>query len=150
MASPRTPLFAAALFALALGACTERESPAETRADIAEAERENAGKVDDAKENAAEVRAQAERDLAEAAEKAQKELAEEQAKAMESVTDAEYKVMLANGKRDFDVQMQACDAAPQYERDSCREMAEANYDLVKAEVQMGRDRLHAEADRLKD
>jgi hypothetical protein len=149
MFSIRIPLLAAVL-ALGLTACNESESPAQTQADMAKAERDNAGKVDAAKENAAEVRAKAERDLAEAAEKAQKELAAEQAKAMENVSDAEYKVMLANGKRDYEVQVQACDAAPQYERDSCREMAEANYDLVKAEVQMGRDHIRTEADRLKD
>jgi hypothetical protein len=146
----RNPLFAAACLALALTACTERESSAETQADMAAADRKNADKVDAAKQEAAEARAKAERDLAEAAEQAQKDMAAEQAKAMESVTDAEYKVMLANGKREFDVQVEACDAAPQFERDSCKELAEETYDLVKAEVQMGQARVRTEADRLKD
>jgi hypothetical protein len=150
MTSIRTTVFTAAFLALALAACTDKETPAQTQADMADAARENAGKVDEAREDAAAARAKAEQGLAEAAEKAQEELNREQAKAMETVSDADYKVMLASGKRDYEVQMQACDASPPNERASCQEMAEANYDLVKAEVQMGREKIHTEADRLKD
>jgi hypothetical protein len=127
----RRSLVPLALATLALAACRDR-APASATPPAAQA----AATTQATPEQQVEARVEADRKMREDVARADREMDAERAKALSTVTPEEYRTMLATGQAQYDQQVKACDAGPEFERASCREQAEAEFDLVKAEVRI--------------
>ena len=93
----------AGAFAASLGACNKAEDPAETRADVAEAQSE-------ATQDVAEAQADANKD------------------AMESHEDT----AIAKAEGEHDVAIERCEALPGDQQKACKDEADATYEAAKA------------------
>jgi hypothetical protein len=93
----------AGVFAVSLGACNKAEDPAETRADVAEAQSE-------ATQDVAEAQADASKD------------------AMESNEDT----AIAKAEGDHKVAIERCEALPGDQQKACKDEADATYEAAKA------------------
>lgn len=93
----------AGVFAASLGACNKAEDPAETKADVAEAQSE-------ATQDVAEAQADANKD------------------AMESNEDT----AIAKAEGDHKVAIERCEALPGDQQKACKDEADATYEAAKA------------------
>lgn len=93
----------AGAFAVSLGACNKAENPAETRADVADAQA-------DATENVAEA----------------------QADANENVMESQEETALAKAEGEHKIATERCEAMPGDQQQTCKDEADATYEAAKA------------------
>jgi hypothetical protein len=93
----------AGAFALSLGACNKAEDPAETRADVAEAQSE-----------------------------ANQDVAETQADANQSAMESNEETAMAKAEGEHKVAIERCEALPGDQQKACKDEADATYEAAKA------------------
>lgn len=93
----------AGVFAASLGACNKAEDPAETKADVAEAQSE-----------------------------ASQDVAEAQADASQDAMENQEDTAMAKAEGDHKVAIERCEALPGDQQAACKDKADADYDAAKA------------------
>lgn len=134
--------------ALALSACNKQETPAETTADVNEAQVEAQAEVTDAASDAIATAAEGSQDLADASGD-HSEVHDAAGEAMEDNAKARYDVEIAKADGELKVAKEKCDALPANQQDACDKTAEAVYETAKAAAITKRDAKEATADAVK-
>ena len=93
----------AGAFAVSVGACNKAEDPAETQADVADAQSE-----------------------------ATQEVAEEQADMNQSTMEGQEETALAKAEGEHKVAIEQCEALPGDQQKACKDEADATYEAAKA------------------
>lgn len=93
----------AGVFAASLGACNKAEDPAETKADVAEAQSE-----------------------------ATEDVAEAQADANQSAMEGNEETALAKADGEHKIAIERCEALPGDQQKACKDEADATYEAAKA------------------
>ena len=96
-------MLTAGAFALSLGACNKAEDPAETQADVAEAQGE-----------------------------ATEEVAEAQTDMNQDTMEGQEETALAKAEGDHKVAIEKCEGLPVDQQKACKEEADATYEAAKA------------------
>lgn len=104
-------------------ACNRAENPAEVRKDVSEARQEANQQIADARRAAAEQ-----------ATEARKDVGETMNDASDKVADANKDVAMARIEGERDVSLQRCEAMSGDAQKSCKDEANATYDLAKQRV----------------
>jgi hypothetical protein len=106
-----------AIAMFALMGCDQRETPAETRSDMAEAAQEGSEDIADA----------------------QRDVNEARTENREEIADAQADVDLAKAEADYKVAIEGCEASTGDARDRCKEQAKATLDAAQARADANRD-----------
>jgi hypothetical protein len=97
----------AGAFAVSLGACNKAEDPAETQADVAEAQSE-----------------------------ATQDMAEAQTDMSQDAMEGQEETALAKAEGDHKVAIERCEALPGDQQQACKDQADADYEAAKAAAEM--------------
>ena len=112
----------AAILLLMTG-CNRAEPPAEVREDVAEAQQEGAEAIAEKQADLAEDRAESGEVL------------------NESTAENRYELLVARADADRKVAMEQCEALSGSAQAACKESADAQYELSKAEAERHRERM---------
>lgn len=111
-----------------LSACQRAESPAEVRADVADAMSDRQESIADARQDQAEV-------FADTAEAAASRDPDDRGDAIEDRAEAQYNTTMVAVQGDLEVAKQGCEALSGDAQSVCKQAAEATYQAKRAEAQ---------------
>ena len=117
-----------AIALLAVVGCSRAESPAEVREDVSEARTEAAKDVNEAREDQMETIENRQHDIADEAH----DVTDEARDAMDAEHETAYDVAVAKAEGEAKVAKEQCEAMSGDAQEACKERADANLNLAKA------------------
>lgn len=130
--------------ALTITACEPRETPEETRQDVADAASEGRQEVAEEAADASRTAAEGRQDVARADDAA--EAREAAADATENNADARDNLAMQKAKADYEVAKERCEGLPTDQQANCKKIAESTYEAAKASAERAKDAMQDKAD----